>query len=221
MQTTNPQRAVIEVPERYAGNLRNGQTIDFAMPGGERMVRYSSLTVTDATGRTLPAWMEGVADEAVRGIRIVMDDRDAVYPITVDPLATSPAWMADSNQASALFGNAVATAGDVNGDGYSDVIVAAENYDNGETDEGRAFVYLGSASGLSFTPAWTAESNQALANFGYNVATAGDVNGDGYSDVLVGSSLYDNGETNEGRAYLYLGSPSGLGLTPAWTAEGD
>jgi hypothetical protein len=199
----------------------DGQAIDFAVPGGQRVVRYAQLAVRDATGRTLPAWMEGVADEAVQGIRIVVDDRDAVYPITVDPLATTPAWAADSNQAFALFGNAVATAGDVNGDGYSDVIIGAENYDNGETDEGRAFVYLGSASGLSFTPAWTAEINQALANFGYNVATAGDVNGDGYSDVLVGSSGYDNGETNEGGAFLYLGSPSGLGLTPAWTAEGN
>jgi hypothetical protein len=58
----------------------------------------------------------------------------------------------------------VASAGDVNGDGYSDVIVGAYRlFDNGQTDEGRAFVYHGSASGLSTTPNWTAESNQASA----------------------------------------------------------
>ena len=96
-------------------------------------------------------------------------------------------WTAESNQASAYFGHSVSTAGDVNGDGYSDVIVGAINYDNGQTDEGRAFVYYGSASGLSASANWTAESDQASAYFGYSVSTAGDVNGDGYSDVIVGA----------------------------------
>ena len=48
-----------------------------------------------------------------------------------------------------FFGNSVATGGDVNGDGYSDVIIGAWLYDNGQTDEGRAFLYLGSGAGLS------------------------------------------------------------------------
>ena len=73
-------------------------------------------------------------------LAIEVDDRDARYPLTVDPLMTTPAWTAESNQTGAGFGTAVATAGDVNGDGYSDVIVGAVVYDNGETDEGRAYV---------------------------------------------------------------------------------
>ena len=115
----------------------------------------------------------------------------------------------------------MATAGDVNGDGFSDVIVGALLYDNGETDEGRAYVYHGSAAGLATTAAWTAESNQDDAHFGYSVATAGDVNGDGFSDVIVGAYVYDNGETNEGRAFVYHGSAAGLSPTAAWTAESN
>jgi hypothetical protein len=88
------------------------------------------------------------------------------------------------------------------------VIVGAPYYANGESYEGRAYVYEGSASGLSATAAWTAESDQANAYFGYSVGTAGDVNGDGYSDVIVGAYSYDNGETNEGRAYVYYGNES-------------
>ncbi len=61
----------------------------------------------------------------------------------------------------------------------------------------------------------TAESDQANAFFGITVATAGDVNGDGYSDVIVGAYLYDNSETDEGRAYVYYGNDGpGLSLRP-------
>jgi hypothetical protein len=113
-------------------------------------------------------------------------------------LSTSAAWTAESDQAGALFGNSVASAGDVNGDGYGDVIVGAFGFDNGQTDEGRAFLYFGSAMGLSTTPAWTAESDQASAAFGVSVASAGDVNGDGYGDVIVGEPGFGNGQTGEG-----------------------
>jgi hypothetical protein len=199
----------------------DGQAIDFRTASGARAVSYADLVVTDAAGRPLPSRMEAFAVDGVRGIRLVFDDRDAVYPVTVDPLATSPAWTAESNQASADFGVSVATAGDVNGDGYSDVVVGAYLYDNGSTNEGAAFLYLGSASGLSSTASWTAEGNQASSRFGFSVATAGDVNGDGYSDVIVGAYGYDNGHTDEGKAWVYLGSAAGLAAASAWTTEAN
>jgi hypothetical protein len=132
-----------------------------------------------------------------------------------------PSWTAESDQVGANFGYSVSSAGDVNNDGYDDVIVGANNFDNGETDEGRAMLYLGSSSGLSATPSWTTESNQAYARLGYSVSSAGDVNGDGYDDVLVGAYVYDNGETDEGRAYLFQGSATGLSASPLWSAEGN
>jgi hypothetical protein len=193
------------------------EQISFLTESGAEAMRYSDLKVWDASQKRLKARFEKVGNQ----VAIVVSDRKAMYPITIDPLSTTPDWTAESNQAGAQFGFSVASAGDVNGDGFSDVIVGAWLFDNGQTDEGRAFVYHGSASGLSTTPNWTAESNQAGAWFGYSVASAGDVNGDGFSDVIVGARLFDNGQTDEGRAYVYHGSASGLSTTPNWTAESN
>jgi hypothetical protein len=112
-------------------------------------------------------------------------------------------------------------AGDVNGDGFSDVIVGASGFNSGAGQLGAAFVYLGSATGLATTPAWTAVADTLSLSFGSCVAPAGDVNGDGYADVLVGAYLASNGQASEGRVFVFHGSPSGLGATPAWTAESD
>jgi len=126
----------------------------------------------------------------------------------------TPSWITEGNRVGAFYGHSVASAGDVNGDGYGDVIVGAYTHLNSSNSLGRAYVYYGSAGGLSTSPAWIAEAPAPNLGFGYSVAGAGDVNGDGYDDVVIGryhNSLY------QGQAWLYLGSPSGLGTSAAWT----
>jgi len=200
----------------------DGQAVDFRTQRGESVVRYAALRVTDAAGRDLPSWIEVWSATRSRGIRLVFVDREAVYPLTVDPLVTSPSWSADGDQDSARFGYSVGTAGHVNDDDFDDLVVGAPWYDNGQVDEGRVYVYLGSEGGLSAEPDWTAEGDQAGARFGYAVGTAGDVDGDGYDDVIVGAPWYDDGELGDaGRAYVFLGSEGGLSAEPDWTAEGD
>ncbi|MCI0584059.1 MAG: FG-GAP-like repeat-containing protein, partial [Chloroflexi bacterium] len=144
------------------------------------------------------------------------EGRAYVYHGSAGGLATGAAWTAESDQASAFFGVSVATGGDVNGDGYGDVVVGAYGFDNGQSGEGRAYAYLGSASGLATGPTWTAEGDQTNAGFGESVAPAGDVNGDGYGDLIVGAPFLGS----FGRAFLYLGSSSGIATSAAWTADG-
>ena len=206
--------------------MRTGaEAVVFTNDGSEEKLKYNSLKVWDAENKILTAHFEkeeiNVRENNIKQFAIVVNDDNAVYPITIDPLSSTANWTAEGDQALAQFGWSVSTAGDVNGDGYSDVIVGAYVYDNGQSNEGRAFVYHGSAAGLSATANWTAESNQTNAYFGNSVSTAGDVNGDGYSDVIVGAHFYANGESNEGRAYVYHGSASGLSATSNWTAEGN
>jgi hypothetical protein len=100
----------------------------------------------------------------------------------------------------------VATAGDVNGDGYADVIIGIENWGGGDIGEGGASMYYGSRNGLQDDRAWHAEVDQATAHFGSAVATAGDVNGDGYADLVVGAPSYTNVHTDEGQVFLYYGN---------------
>jgi cysteine-rich repeat protein len=93
------------------------------------------------------------------------------------------------------------------------VIVGAFGYDAGETDEGAAFVFLGSAAGIADGNPTTAhaqlESDQADAWLAYSVAGAGDVNGDGYADVIVGAPWYNAGQEDEGAALVFLGNGEG------------
>jgi hypothetical protein len=138
-------------------------------------------------------------------------------------MGTTPSWTSSGDgQTDAYFGISVASAGDVNGDGYDDVIVGAHLYDAPNPNAGKAYLYLGSSSGLQTTPSWTSSGDaQAHAYFGISVASAGDVNGDGYDDVVVGAQFYDTPNANAGKAYLYLGSSLGLQTSSSWTSSGD
>lgn len=114
----------------------------------------------------------------------------------------------DPDGATAYFGDSLASAGDVNGDGYLDFIIGAYNTDAGA---GAAHLYLGSAmptaadwNGTSSTTRIDlASPDGALGNFGFSVTGAGDVNGDGYADFLIGAF---SGASRTGAAHLYLGS---------------
>ena len=128
-------------------------------------------------------------------------------------------------QADSEFGVSVGSTGDVNGDGYADVIVGARWHDSDHTDEGAAFLYYGSSTGLiTDTLGWMAESDQSQAEFGRSVGTAGDVNGDSYADIIIGAPHYGHDQVEEGAVFVWYGSANGLGSsgTPSnadWSAE--
>lgn len=116
-------------------------------------------------------------------------------------------------------GVSVSGAGDVNGDGFDDLIVGAYLGDNGGNNAGEAYVIFGKSSGFTTL---NLESLPAGAGFiiqgdvaedwaGFDVSAAGDVNGDGFDDVIVGAPLGDNGGTGAGEAYVIFGKATGFG----------
>lgn len=118
---------------------------------------------------------------------IALSDADAIYT---------------GESANNYAGNSVAGAGDVNGDGYSDLLIGANGYNS---DAGGAYLILGSASPISSSLSvaearYTGENDYDYA--GLPVAAAGDVNGDGLSDLLIGATQYQGGSTRIGKVYL-------------------
>ena len=125
---------------------------------------------------------------------------------TVD-LATSDAKLV-GEEADDFAGSSVATAGDANGDGYDDLLVGAPGDDTVATDAGAAYVLYGPLSGtvdLSLADAkmtgW-----DAFDVAGSAVAAAGDVNGDGLPDLMVGSPTSDAGGIDAGAIYIVEGT---------------
>ncbi|MXP27194.1 hypothetical protein GRI39_14335, partial [Altererythrobacter indicus] len=118
------------------------------------------------------------------------------------------------------LGYSVSSAGDVNGDGYDDLIVAAVLSDDGGTDAGVVHVIFGKASGfgtidlstdLSAAEGFKIIGAMAEDQLGYLVSSAGDINGDGYDDIIIGARWSDDGGTNAGAAYVIFGKEAGYG----------
>jgi len=104
------------------------------------------------------------------------------------------------------FGWEVASAGDVNNDGYDDVIVAA---DFGWNDQiwwptGKVFLFFGGVNMDSIPDVIFQGSYEDHERFGYSISSAGDVNDDGYDDIIISAPFYPGGWAS-GRAYIYLG----------------
>ena len=107
----------------------------------------------------------------------------------------------------------VSTAGDVDNDGLSDIVISANGNDDGGSGAGKAYLILGSSLGST--------TSMSLANADYSfvgeqasdgvakATTAGDIDNDGLDDILISANSNDDGGADAGKSYLILGSSLG------------
>ncbi|MBK7760010.1 MAG: VCBS repeat-containing protein [Deltaproteobacteria bacterium] len=134
------------------------------------------------------------------------------YHGSASGVSSTAAYATSLTVASAALGQAIDGAGDLNGDGYDDVIVGAPGYTGTYVNGGLVLVLYGASTGLSTSSGTTLTGTQNLAGLGTAVAGLGDVNSDGYDDVAISEPWYDT-------VNILLGSSTGLTLTGATTVS--
>lgn len=125
-----------------------------------------------------------------------------------------------SGERAGEFGQAVSCLGDLNGDGFSDLAVAAPRDDaGGRMDAGRVHVYFGSAAGLPSAPSaiLAGPTPEDFAFFGTALARSGDLDADGFADVLAGEP--SSNTATRGRAHVFAGTATGVSASPLTTME--
>ena len=199
-----------------AGNTEQGQafvfsgadgsvllTLDNPNPQPNTRFGYTLAGVGDVDGDSLPdiavgAFSQDVAGNSGQGQAFVFSGVDGSVLLTLDD---------PTPQAYALFGIAVAAAGDVNGDSVPDIAVGASSQDvAGTTDQGQAFVFSGADGSVLLT--LDDPSPQSGASFGSSLAGVGDLEGDSVPDIAVAAIFKDvAGNSVQGQAFVFFAGP--------------
>ncbi len=114
-------------------------------------------------------------------------------------------------------GHSISAAGDINGDGYADLLIGAYGYPQGSY-KGRSYVVFGGASvgnygvialsTLNGAGGFKLDGENNGDGSGFSVSIVGDINGDGHDDLLIGACQYPGG-INKGRSYVVFGGLGG------------
>jgi hypothetical protein len=175
------------------------------VPAANQRFGFVAVTAGDVNGDGYHDLVVGASQYSEGGF----PQRGAVFVVHGGPggLAAAPARTLIGPAENGSFGAAAVGAGDVDADGYADILVGASSSGVAFTLGGAASLFRGSAGGILAAADTTIKGAAANLFCGSSVSPAGDVNGDGYADVLVGSPGL---QTSMGRADLYFGGPGGI-----------
>ncbi len=188
----------------------NGCDVEFVNGDGAAVLTYAGLCVFDAEGHSVSAGFEQVAE----GVRLVVRDDGARYPLTIDPIAQQAYFKASNTGVSDQFGRSVSVSGDTVVVGAwqedSDATgVDGNQIDNSAAQSGAAYVFVRNGTTWSQQAYLKASNTGAMDGFGQSVSASGDT-------LVVGAYLEDsnatgvdgnqgdNSATNSGAAYVFV-----------------
>ena len=211
-------------------------SLDLSHLDGVIGFRINGIDAYDQSGRSVAAAGDingdGIGDLIIGAPYAGTDNAGASYVVfgsgtsfgsslDLSALDGSNGFRLDGIEAGDQSGISVAGAGDVNGDGIDDLIVGARGADpDGQYDAGESFVVFGTDAGfaasldlstLDGTNGFRLDGIDAGDQSGISVAGAGDVNGDGIGDLIIGAYRADaEGNYDVGESYVVFGSSGGF-----------
>lgn len=211
------------------GALAAGEGFAINGAAADDFAGFSVSTISDVNGDGLDDLIVSSAFADVGGspdagkVHVVFgkaDDTDIELSAIVP--AAGLGFEIIGEQTNEQLGNKVSNAGDFNNDGIEDLIISAPNFDGGVGAEGRAFIVFGKADDAQVDVANIAaglgggialEAGTVGDYLGTSVSDAGDFNGDGIDDIIVGASGVNTNGADAGAAYIIFGRVGGA-LTP-------
>lgn len=229
--------ASVAVAKTVIDNLpsNTGRTIDLANLNGSNGFRLDGVLGSDDTGLSVSSAGDinndgfddliiGAPhsyDDFYSGASFVVFGKSSGFDatITLSGLNGNNGFRINGTAGNDAAGFSVSSAGDVNGDGFDDVLIGATLSHDPILYAGNSYVIFGKASGfdsilelssLDGSNGFRLSNSLTDSLVGWSVSSAGDVNGDGFDDVIVGAPFVDSNDINSGTAYVVFGKTSGF-----------
>ncbi len=160
-----------------------------------------------------------------RGRAFLILGKETGWSMDTSLMNADASWYGEANED--MFGRSLGGGGDVNGDGFDDIIIGAQDNEESGDLQGQIYVIFGRSSGWSTNLNIGSYANASFIGkenkeqFGYSVDIVGDTNGDGYDDILVGARYFADSPAGQrkGHAYLFLGKASGWEMDTSVSAS--
>ena len=211
----------VELSDIEAGN---GGFVINGVKAGDYTGRSVS-SAGDVNGDGFDDLFVGVALEDPNGNNtgasfVVFGKTDGTMVELTDVEAGTGGFVINGASASDYSGRSVSGAGDVNGDGFDDLIVGAFSDDPNGLTSGASFVVFGKTDGIAVelsdveagTGGFVINGVSAADRSGASVSSAGDVNGDGFDDLIVGAYVDDPNGNDSGASFVVFGKTDGIAV---------